>query len=115
MNKYIIILALFTVSCAQKVDPTYGVEGNYTLDYEIVNGVTKDINSIYSLEIDEDNFIIHSDTSASTVSPYYTVADSLYIQASNGLIVHHYYAYKEYLELTRYYDSTLIKVFCKRI
>ena len=116
MNKYIIIIALFTVSCAKKVEPTYGVEGNYKIDYEIIDGVRNDFTTIYSLEIDEDNFMIHSDTGSSAIYPYYLQGDSLYIVIPNDTVVHHYKASKDYLELTKYYPvNRLITVFNKRL
>ena len=115
MNKYIIILALFTVSCAKKVEPTYGLQGSYIQDYEIVDGVTKDVNSIYSLIIDETNFTLYSDTGSSLIYPYFATNDSIYFVVSGNTVVHYYKASKEYLELTKYYDTELRTVFCKRV
>ena len=114
MNKYIII-ALFIVSCAQKQEPTYGLQGSYIQDYEIVDGVTMDINSIYSLRIDETNFMMDSDTGSSLIYPYFATNDSIYFVVQGNTVVHHYKASKEYLELTRYYDTELRRVFCKRL
>lgn len=116
--KYLIII-LFLCSCSKKeAQPkqVYGLIGVYNLEYSISSeGIITNEDYPITFVIDENNFAIVPDTGSSVVNPYYTLNDSIYIQASNGLVVHHYKAYKEYLELTKDYGDTTWTIFCNRV